>query len=92
MFLLGGFIVAEQIVGLICLFLGIGVLVVCARIEKKERAVRRDPKEKWAFIDGQKKEEVARQNIRGMILTVVGLALCVYGFVSFMMNLNLPTE
>lgn len=89
---MGGFIVAEQIVGLICLFLGIGVLSFCAKIERKERAVRRDPKEKWAFIDGRKKEEVAHQNIRGMIFTVVGLVLCVYGFVSFMMNLNLPTE
>ena len=89
---MGGFIVAEQIVGLICLILGIGVLTYCAKIERKERAVRRDPKEKWAFIDGQKKEEVSRQNIRGMIMTVVGLGLCVYGFVSFMMNLNLPSE
>ena len=86
---LSGFIVKEQILGIICLILGAGVLTFCARIERKDQKERRDPKNKWSYIDGEKEGEVAKQNIRGIFLTLVGVVMAVFGLVSFMLNINL---
>ncbi len=87
---MGEFIVEEQIMGIIFIFLGAGVLTWCARLDRSDFLKRRDPKEKWSYIDGEKEQEVTKQKVRGLILMVIGASMSLFGLVSFLMNMKLP--
>jgi len=87
---LGDFIVKEQILGLIFLILGVGVLTWCARLDRQAFLKRRDPKEKWSYIDGEKEEEITKTKARGAILMVIGASMSIFGLISFLLNLKLP--
>ena len=86
---MGNFIVAEQIVGVVCMVLGVCVLIWCARMDRRDFAKRRDPKEKWSFIDGEKDEEVTKQKVRGFILMLVGAGLSMFGLAWFLWNIQI---
>ena len=86
---MGDFIVKEQILGLVFLILGVGVLTWCARIDRKAFLKRRDPKEKWSYIDGEKEEEITKNKFRGVIMMLIGASMALFGLISFMLNLKL---
>ncbi len=86
---MGGFIVEEQIIGIVCLVFGIGLLTWCARMDTSDFMKRRDPKNKWSYIDSDKEtdQDVLKQKARGMILMVIGAGLSMFGLVSFLINI-----
>ncbi len=86
---MGDFIVADQIMGLAFMILGVGILIWCSKMDRKDFLKRRDPKEKWSFIDGEKDEEVTKQKVRGYILMLVGVGLAMFGLISFLINIQL---
>ena len=75
--------------GIIFLILGIGVLVWCARMDRSDFMKRRDPKNKWSYIDSDKEtdQDVLKQKARGMVLMVIGAGLSLFGLVSFLINI-----
>jgi len=81
-------IVKEQILGIVCFISGIFLLVWCTRIEREEQIASRDPKEKWSFIDGEREEEVSKRKFRGLMMTLIGSGLAVFGFISFLLNIK----
>ena len=83
------FIVKEQILGIIFFIAGIIVLVWCSRIEEEDARSRRDPKEKWSFIDGEREGELAKRKYRGLVMVLIGASLAIFGFINFMLNINL---
>ena len=85
---MGDFINENQIIGLVCLIVGSGLLAWCTRMERADFKKRRDVKEKWSYIDGEKDEEISRQKARGFVLTLVGAALAIFGLISFLININ----
>ena len=76
----------EQLLNVALFLAGSFILTWCAKVEKKEDAERHDRKEKWAFIDGRKDEELKKRSIRGIIMTLSGAGLALYGFFSFLAN------
>jgi hypothetical protein len=86
---LGKYIVEDQILGLVFLVIGILILTWCARIDRKAFLKRRDPKEKWSYIDGEKEDVVTRNKSRGFIMMLIGASMSIFGLVSFLLNLKL---
>ncbi|MCH8207968.1 MAG: hypothetical protein IIA62_02755 [Nitrospinae bacterium] len=82
-------IVKEQILGIILFVSGIILLTWCSRIEREDEKSRRDPAEKWSFIDGERDAEVAKRNIRGLLMTLVGAGMAIFGFISFILNIKI---
>ena len=70
--------------GLIFLILGVAILAWCARMDRGDFQKRRDPKEKWSYIDGEKDDEITKQKVRGTIMMLVGVGLSVFGLISFL--------
>ena len=75
--------------GLAFMILGVGILIWCSKMDRKDFLKRRDPKEKWSFIDGEKDSEVTKQKVRGYILMLVGAGLAMFGLISFLINIQL---
>jgi len=75
-----------QIIDAIIFFCGVGVLTWCAKVERKQMEKMRDPREKWAYIDGDKdkEKELKFRSLRSIALTVLGVALALYGFFDFL--------
>ena len=86
---MGGFIVEEQIIGIVCIVLGIVILTWCANMDRRDFMKRRDPKNKWSYIDSDKEtdRDVFKQKTRGMFLMLLGAGLSMFGLVSFLMNI-----
>ncbi len=82
-------IVKEQILGIILFVSGIILLMWCSRIERADEQSRRDPAEKWSFIDGERDAEVSKRNIRGLLMTLVGAGMAIFGFISFILNIKI---
>ncbi len=78
-----------MLTGLVIFAIGIGLLTWCAKVERKELEKMRDPKAKWAFIDGDSESMriLKIRAIRGLTLTVVGIICSLYGFVKFISNI-----
>ena len=74
----------EQILNAAIFFAGTFLLTWCAKIERIENAERSDKKEKWAFIDGRKDADLKKRSFRGLIMTIVGGGMALYGFISFL--------
>ena len=86
---MGDYIVKEQILGIVSLVIGIGVLTWCARMDRKDFLKRRDPKEKWSYIDGEKEGELTKNKIRGMIMMLIGAGLSLFGLIWFLWNMQI---
>jgi hypothetical protein len=86
---LGDYIVGDQILGLVFLVIGVLILTWCARIDRKAFLKRRDPKEKWSYIDGEKEDEVSQNKFRGFIMMLIGASMSIFGLVSFLINMKL---
>lgn len=74
----------EQLLNVAFFIAGTFILTWCAKVERKENAERSDRKEKWAFIDGRKDAELKKRSIRGLIMTLIGASLALYGIFSFL--------
>ncbi len=87
---LSGIFNEDQILGAVLFFAGIALLSWCSKVERIELAKMRDPKLKWAYIDaeGKKRGEVRKRNMRSIVLTLIGGGMALYGFLSFLMNVN----
>ena len=50
----------------------------------------RDPKLKWAYIDGKGKKgaEIKKRNSRSILFTLIGGGMALYGFFSFLVNVK----
>ncbi len=88
--LLKDYITEEQIFGLIFFVAGVFLLNLCAKWERKDYLVARDPKLKWEYIDkdSNRQAEVRQKSTRGWIMTLIGLGLALYGAVTFFMNIK----
>ncbi|MGV7220585.1 MAG: hypothetical protein ACQ9MH_03545 [Nitrospinales bacterium] len=86
---MGDLIVKEQLLGLAFLIVGIGVLTWCASIDRKDFLKRRDPKEKWSYIDGEKEDELTKNKTRGIIMMLIGASMSLFGLISFLLNMKL---
>lgn len=71
-------------------FIGIFLLNWCAKMERHDYQVMRDPKLKWEMIDKDAKrtKDLKKKSIRGTILTLTGLGCAIYGAVTFFMNVE----
>lgn len=85
---LSGIFSEEQIPGAIFFIVGMALLSWCSKVERKEMLKMRDPKQKWSYIDakGKKKQEIKKRNARGIIFTLIGGGMALYGFLSFLIN------
>lgn len=83
-----GYLGAEQIIGAILFFVGTGILTLCNRYERGIDEKLKDPKVRWAVIDGNK-NTLARQKSRwGTLMTLAGVSSAIYGAVLFLSNLK----
>ena len=78
-----------QLLNIALFFAGSFILTWCAKVERKEDSERHDRREKWAFIDGRKTEDLKKRSIRGIFMVLVGGGLAFYGFISFLANINM---
>ena len=87
---MGDYINDDQILGAVLFFVGMALLSWLSKTEKKQEAVMRDPKLKWAYIDakGKKRNEVKKRNSRSIIVTLIGGGMALYGFMSFLTNVK----
>lgn len=87
---MGDYINEDQILGAVLFFVGMALLSWLSKTEKKQEAVMRDPKLKWAYIDaqGKKRNEVKKRNSRSIIITLIGGGMALYGFMSFLTNVK----
>lgn len=85
---MGNLINENQIIGIVCLVVGTAVLAWCSRMERADSKKRRDIKEKWSYIDGERDDEISKQKARGFVLTLIGAALSFFGLISFMINIS----
>ena len=71
-------------------FVGIALLSWCSKTEQKQMAKMRDPRVKWSYIDaeGKKRDEVKKRTSRSLIITIIGGGMALYGFLSFLGNVN----
>ncbi len=77
----------EQLINVAIFVAGTFILTWCAKVERKEDGERHDRKEKWAFIDGRKTEDLKKRSIRGIFMVLVGGGLAFYGLISFLANI-----
>lgn len=82
-------IVKEQILGIIFFVVGLIVLSWCSSIEREDEKSRRDPKEKWSFIDGEREGEIAKRKYRGFIMSLIGGGMALFGFVWFLWHIQI---
>ena len=87
---LNGIFNEDQILGAVLFVAGIFLLSWCSKVERKELAKMRDPKNKWAYIDaeGSKRQEVKKRNTRSIVMTMIGGGMALYGFLSFLGNIK----
>jgi hypothetical protein len=87
---LGEFFNEDQILGTVLFVIGIFLLTWLSKTEKKQEAIMRDPKLKWAYIDakGKKRAEVKKRNSRSILFTLIGGGMALYGFFSFLVNVK----
>ncbi|CCQ89185.1 hypothetical protein NITGR_10042 [Nitrospina gracilis 3/211] len=83
-----GIITEQSIMGAVIMLLGIGLLNLCNRIEHKEYMARTDPREKWGFLDGQKKDEMKKRSIRGTLMALAGAGFSLWGFVILVIHFS----
>ena len=76
----------EQLINVAIFVAGSFILSWCAKVERKEGEERHDRKEKWAYIDGRKEEQMKKRSFRGLILTLLGGGMAIYGFINFLIN------
>lgn len=78
----------NQILGVALFLVGSWILTLCRQYENKLDEKFKDPKTRWAVIDGNKNTALKQKSLRGTIMTVVGLAMALYGIVLFLINLT----
>lgn len=76
-----GIISEQSIMGAAIMLVGVFLLNWCHRIERKEYLERTDPRAKWAYLDGNKADEVKKRSIRGTLMALLGAGLSLWGFV-----------
>ncbi len=62
-------------------------MTLCSKYERKVNDKLRDPKLKYAMIDGAKDDIVKQRNLVGNILSILGGVIALFGFVTFFLNL-----
>ena len=76
----------RQLWGLVLFFLGNWVLSLCTRLEKVEEKRLKDPKVRWAVL-GQKKIVFQYKNTRGIVMTLSGATMAIWGFCLILLNI-----
>ncbi len=82
-----GFINANMVIGFFIFVVGSVILTLCAKYERKVDAKLRDPKMRYAVIDGGKDDMVRKKNMLGNILAVIGTILSLGGFIFMIINI-----
>ena len=82
------FINKDQLVGMLLFFMGSGILTFCNRYEREVDVKLRDPKNRWAIIEGNKNVLLKEKNFRGTVMTLIGLGASIYGLFIFFTNLK----
>lgn len=81
------FLAEGQLTAIIIFFVGIFIMTLCSKYERKVNDKLRDPKLKYAMIDGAKDDIVKQRNLVGNILSILGGVIALFGFVTFFLNL-----
>ncbi len=82
------FLSQEQIIAVVIFFVGILIMTLCAKYERKVDERLRDPKLKYTLLDGGNEDVVKQKNLVGNILSILGGAIALYGFVTFFLNIK----
>ena len=79
----------SQILGLVLFAVGVFLLNLCAKLERKDYMELRDPKIKWELIDKDEKRvsQMRIKSARGWAMTLIGIGMALYGSVIFFMNI-----
>ena len=80
------FINQNQIFGAILFVAGAFILTFCNKYERHMDEKLKDPKLRWAVIDGNKNALLKQKSFRGTLMTVIGLGMAGAGFVLVLMN------
>ncbi|CAI2717474.1 hypothetical protein [Nitrospina watsonii] len=83
-----GLITEQSIMGAVILLVGIGLLNWCSRLEYKEYMVRTNPREKWGYLDGTKKDEVKKRSLRGTVMALIGAGCSLWGFIILVIHFS----
>ena len=77
-----------QIADIVIFMSGIGILTWLSKVERKQLAKMRDPREKWAYIDGgaDQEKELRQRSRRSTVLTGLGIALALFAFYDFLIQ------
>jgi hypothetical protein len=78
----------QSIMGVAIMLAGVFLLNWCHRIERKEFMDRTDPREKWAYLDGNKDNEVKKRSIRGTVMALAGAGLSLWGFIILVLHFS----
>ena len=78
----------SQIVGVVLFFAGSGILTFCNRYERKVDEKLKDPKIRWAVLDGNKNTLIKEKSVRGTVMTLMGVGMALYGIVLFLKNIE----
>ncbi len=79
-----------QMMGAGFFLFGVFLLNWCAKMERKDFQVMRDPKLKWERIDKDKKriQDMKKKSTRGTFMTLTGLGCAVYGAFKFFISVQ----
>ena len=78
----------EQIVGIVLFLIGSGILTFCNRYEREVDVKLKDPKVRWAVIDGNKNTLVKEKTVRGTVMALIGVGAALYGLFLFFANIK----
>ena len=78
----------EQITAAIIFFVGLFIITLCTKYERKVNEQLRDPNKRHSMIDGVRDDIVKRRNLIGNILSILGGVVALYGFITFFLNMK----
>ena len=79
-------ITAQQVAGIVMVFLGGGVLSFCSNMERREQEKWKDPKARY----GRRKSDVLPPStVKGTVLTVIGTLMALGGMLLILIDIKL---
>jgi len=80
------FINTNQLIGIALFFVGSGIMTWCNRYEAKIDRQLRDPRMRYAVIDGGKDNIKKKKTLVGTLLSILGIGCAIGGIVLFFLN------
>ena len=76
----------QQVIGIVMVFVGGGVLTFCSNMARRDQAMWKDPRMRY----GRRKSDVLPPStFKGTVLTVIGLLIALGGMLLILMDIKL---